>query len=228
MSLDKNALSQCPSLWANRLQIISAFFLTGESMNTPARMDLNLPALLAALLLSGVIEFDQVQANPGRDQDRGEDSLPIRGTPPAAAPDTMLMFAESPVASPLPESSRSTRPGRSGRDLGNRLQPQRQEPIRDQLAPQDPQNERQSLEPAAQPAARPPQERATDQPQSAPQHQAIDQEREQRRRQMELQQQQAEEVERLRREARYRQLMQQHQEALGTHESHGEKPKQAR
>jgi len=202
-------------------------------MNVQARNDRNLPALLAALLLSGTVVVDQVQAYPGRDQDQGGGSLPVPGHPAAGAADTVLMVAESPPAasepsaSPLPESFRSTRPGRSGRDTGNRLQPQRQETIRDQPAQPDPQNERRSLESAAQTVDRPLQERPADRPPSAPQQEAVDREKEQRRRQLELEQQQAEEAERLRREARYRQLMQQQQEALGKQESQGEKFKQA-
>jgi hypothetical protein len=206
---------------------------SGDPMNVQARIDLNLPAVMAVLLLSGVSAVGHAQANPGSGGgEQGGRSGLLPGTPGAGAPDASRMATESgpavsqPSASPLPESSRSTRPGRSGRDAGNRLQPQRQETIGDQPAQPDAQKAPQPTEPAGQPIERPAQE-AADQPQPPPPAQTVEQEREQRRRRMELQQQQAEEAERLRREERYRQMMQDQQEALGKQGKEGRRPNRA-
>lgn len=178
--------------------------------------------LLAALLITGGILARQAGASPEPEQFKDRSGA-VRSTAsemqqtPGIANDS-APSSSGPSVAQSEQPLRSTRPGRSGRDVGGRPQTQPQEPVPDQaVQPALPPRNEERSSPETQPADRPTEERLPVQPKPEPgqlQQDRLSQEREQRRRQMELQQQEAEQVERQRREARIQQLMQEQQEAI--------------
>lgn len=192
--------------------------VAGHPMKAGMRFRRGAPAYLLAILGLGTAVPPQAHAA----QALGQDQTPAIATVPPTGTAKQSLLPE-PAAPQAAEPARSTRPGRSGRDLGSRSptpQPESAGGVQPalQAKPSPPAVVKQPQEAVAQPSPPPPVE-----PRQAgedlPQSEAFRLEQEQRRKQMEQKQYEAEEAERERRETRLREIMQQQQEAVRKEEA---------